>query len=130
VRGIMALAASAAVAAAAPVAPAQAELLGFEQLRAMCAGEAADSAEFRTGAAHALLREIYRSRCRMYLLGIADGLLHGQDGRQPPSCPGHDIVEPEIGDRLVEAVLDHAEAGEGGAAQIVGDVLRTRYGCG
>jgi hypothetical protein len=130
VRGIMALAASAAVAAAAPATPAEAELLSFEQLRAMCAGETADSTEFRTGSAHALLREIYRSRCRMYLLGIADGLLHREDSRQPRSCPGHDIAEPEIGDRLVEAVLDRTEAGEGGASEIVREVLRTRYGCG
>ena len=130
VRRIIGLAAMAAAAAAAPAAPAQAELFTFEQLRAMCAGEAADSAEFRTGAAHALLREIYRSRCRMYLLGIAEGLRHGDDGQQPPSCPDAAMNEPEIGDRLVEAVLGRTETGEVRVAQIVRDVLRTRYGCG
>ena len=129
VRRMLALAALAA-ASSVPAAPAHAEFFSFEQLRSMCRGEGADDAEFRTGAAHELLREIYRSRCRMYLLGEADFYLEGsaQEGGRP-SCLPAGTPQSEVGDYLVEAVLTRTEAPPGGVRELVRHVLRLQYNC-
>ena len=121
---IFALAALTAVAAVAPMHPAQAEFLTFEELRGLCRGETA-GAGFRTGAAHRLLAETYRARCRMYLLGRIDGFL--QERAAP--CARTQSAQAEAGDALVDALLNRAEPPDGGIAELVRDVVRSRYGC-
>lgn len=112
-----------------PPAPAHAEFFSFDQLRSMCRGEGADTVEFRTGAAQELLREIYRSRCRMYLLGEADFYLENaaSDGRRLPCLPAG-TRESEVADYLEEAVLNRPEP-RGGVRELVRNVLRLQYNC-
>jgi len=120
-----------ALAGTAPASPARAEFVRFEQLQGLCAGQAADAAEFRTEAAHMLLRDIYRARCRMYLLGLADGLFARWDVGPPAlACLRTERPEAEVADALIEAVLSRTAPPAGGVGEIVREVLRDRYGCG
>ena len=130
VRRILTLAAMVAAASIAPLSPARAEFFTYEQMRNMCRGETEETAEFRTGAAQRLLAETYRARCRMYLLGLADAYLQSRaEGREAPRCTWADMTESEVSQPLVEAVLDRADAPDGGINALVRDVLHSRFGC-
>jgi hypothetical protein len=129
-RRIFALACAAAVAAAAPVSPAHAEFYSFEALQNMCRGESVEEPEFRTGAARELLRDIYRSRCRMYLLGLADGFLDAAADERRITCLPLGTDESEVAAALVAELLGRTQPPRGGVGEIVRDVLRNRYNCG
>ena len=73
-------------AAAAPLQPARAEMYGIAELRGLCRGESPESAEFRTGAGYRLLAQVARERCRMYLLGVAEGQLDRRERSGGSSC--------------------------------------------
>jgi len=124
-----ALAAAAAAGAAAAAQPARAEFFGVEEMRALCRGETDDARQFRTDAGHRLLAQVSRERCRMYLLGLAEGRLRrtGQDGGG--RCLPAGTTEAEVADFLVGALVEGHEAG-GSVDEIVGEALRARYGCG
>ena len=127
---ILALAAATAAAASVPLAPVQAEFFTLAELRDMCRGAIGENAEFRTGAGHRLLAETYRARCRMYLLGVADGYLqtHAEtDARMACIRPG--TPEAEVAEPLIEAVLTRTDVPDDGIAALVREVLRSRFGC-
>ena len=74
------------------------------ELRMLCRGEAEGNPQFRTQAGYAMLAEYQRAKCRMYLLGLADGIGWQQaDGR---ACASPATAREALGDRLVEAVLE------------------------
>lgn len=124
------LAALAATASAIPAAPAQAEFFSYEQIRTMCRGEGNESAQFRTGAAYALLAESYRGRCRMYLLGHADAYLH-RDADRPEdrTCARAVPSDAEVADAIAEELVRRTEVPDGGIGEVVRDVLRARFAC-
>jgi hypothetical protein len=125
---IVALAALAT--AAAPLAPAHAEFFTLDEMRSMCRGETAETAEFRTGAGHRLLAETHRARCRMYLLGQVDGYLQARGEPQDRArCLGAAASQGQVADAIVEALLTRTEEPVGGLGALVRDVLRTRFGC-
>jgi len=91
----------------------------------MCRGQTDEPAEFRTQTAFELLAQHQRSKCRMYLLGLAEGL--AQSERGDATCLPPIADREALSDRLVAAVLE----GPGGAEipEIVRGVLRS-YDCG
>ena len=111
----------------APLTPAQAEFYTFQQLRDMCRGEVEDAPQFRTQAANQLLSESYRTRCRMYLLGMIDTLLIAD----PPGERRCELsaTEAEVTEPIVETIVGRNEAPEGGVAEIVREMLSSRFGC-
>ena len=112
--------------------PARAEFFTFEQLRNMCRGEVESTAEaqFRTGAAYALLAQSYRERCRMYLRGLADAYLQSRPIREGElHCIVEEMPEASAADVLSEALIRRSDAPAGGAAEVVRDVLKTDFGC-
>jgi hypothetical protein len=123
-------AALAATAATIPAAPAQAELLSYEQIRSLCRGEGNESAQFRTSAAYALLADSYRGRCRMYLLGQADAYLQ-RDADRPEerTCARAVPSVEDVADAIAEELVRRAEVPEGGIGEVVRDVLRARFAC-
>jgi hypothetical protein len=118
-----------AAALAAQAAPHQAEMFTLAEVRAMCEGKTEGAAEFRTGAAYQLLARIERDKCRMYLLGIAQGVERASAAMGQASCTPGPTFRDELADRLVEAVLRPAGDPAGGIVQIVRDVLGSRPGC-
>jgi hypothetical protein len=117
-------AALAAFVAAQPgAAPANGHFTAAE-VRAMCRGEAGGEARFRTQAAYALMAEVQRSKCRMYLLGVADGI--GPPDDRGRTCPPAVTEREALGDLLVAAVLQPPEASDRGVPDIVRTVLRAR----
>ena len=121
------LAVLAIAAATSPMDAAQAQFFTAGQMRAMCRGEVADAPQFRTRAANQLVAESYRSRCRMYLLGVADALLHNeQEGHR---CIGAGTAQAEVVEPIVAALLAHDETSQDEIAAIVREVLRSRFGC-
>ena len=120
-----------AAAASLPLVPAQAELFSYEQIRTMCRGEGDGNPQFRTRAGYALLAESYRGRCRMYLLGQADAYLQRQpESRDAAACVPAGASDSEVAEAIVEALLARDEPPAGGIAEVVRDVLRTRFACG
>ena len=127
IRRLVALGLAGAAAAAQP--PARAEFFGVEQMRSMCRGEDGDAPEFRTDAANRLVAQVARERCRMYLLGLAEGQLRRleQDGRGRCLPPG--TSDAEVADALVEALVRRPREAAGTVDELVQDALRARYGC-
>lgn len=110
--------------------PARAEFFSFEQLRNMCRGDVEGEAQFRTGAAYALLAQSHRERCRMYLLGLADAYLLSRPVREDGHhCIVEEMPEATAAQVLAEALIRRTEAPVGGAAEVVREVLRTDFGC-
>jgi len=94
-------------AAMAAQAPAQADgQFSMAEIRTMCRGESDEPAQFRTEAAFRLLADIQRNKCRMYLLGIADGI--GRGGGQGDRCPSQGPDRETQTDRMVAAILSDA----------------------
>lgn len=125
----MLIGAAALAGAAAPLQPARAELYGIDRLRALCRGEAPESAEFRTGAGYRLLAQVARERCRMYLLGLAEGQLDRRERAGGERCLPAGTDPARVADALAEALLAEPEGSGGTVAGLVRDALRARFGC-
>ena len=123
-------AALAAAASVFPAAPALAEFYSYEQIRTMCRGEGDEPAQFRTQAAHALLAESYRGRCRMYLLGRADAYLQRDADRPEDRSFARSVpADAEVADAIAEELVSRSEVPDGGIGEVVRDVLRARFAC-
>ena len=120
---------AAAAGALFPLQPARAELYDIDEMRALCRGESAESPEFRTGAGYRLLAQVARERCRMYLLGLAEGQVDRRERASGSRCLPAGTAPAQVADALVEAVLAEPEGSGGTLAGLVRDALRTRFGC-
>lgn len=99
------LAALAAPAARTDAVPADGHFTASE-LRVLCRGETETSPQFRTQAGYQMMAEYQRARCRMYLLGVADGIgWHQADDR---ACASASSERDSLGEQLVEAILQPA----------------------
>ena len=116
-----------ALSAAAAQAQPDTSYFNAAEIRTMCRGETEESPQFRTEAAFRLLAQVQRSKCRMYLLGLADGIGRGQPDQGRAACLPPASEREALADRLVEAVLN--ETGDADTPAIVRWVLRTVYGC-
>ena len=96
------------------------------EIRTMCRGETEEPSPFRTEAAIRLLAEHQRSKCRMYLLGLAEGLARSRQERDPPLCLPPRAERDGFADRLLDAVI--SEAG-GTLPSTVRRVILTHYRC-
>ena len=108
---------------------ARTEFFSLEQMQAMCRGESDESPGFRTGASYRLLAQLQRERCRMYLLGVAEGQLQRLEADGRESCLPVGTPEAEVADALVAALTARSEAAGGTVDELVQDALRARYGC-
>lgn len=118
-----------AVAGATVPQPARAEFFTLEQMRAMCRGEDDRAAEFRTGAGYRLLAQVARERCRMYLLGLAEGQLRRIEFEGRERCLPAGTTDAQVADALVAALADRPEQARASVDEVVQDALRSRYGC-
>ncbi|HYD14278.1 MAG TPA: hypothetical protein VEC11_15640 [Allosphingosinicella sp.] len=96
-------------------------LFSVAEMRAMCRGESDGDPRFRTQAAYELLAELQRAKCRMYLLGIAEGI--GE------ACAADPRGRDALGARLAAAVLRAPEDRETSVAALVRAELLLRPGC-
>ena len=98
------------------------------EVRTMCRGETEEPARFRTDAAFRLLAQHQRSNCRMYLLGLADGIGRSLQERESFCLPP--VTERDLlADRLAEAVLSGSGEADADIAAIVRQVLLSHYRC-
>ena len=116
--GAAALAAS--VAAQAGTAPPEGQFTAAE-LRVMCRGESAENPRFRTRAGYEMLAEYQRAKCRMYLLGVADGIGWHQAGGR--ACAPGAAERERLADQLVEAMLQPPATPDGSVRGIVAAAL-------
>jgi hypothetical protein len=97
------------------------------ELRVLCRGEAEGNPQFRTQAGYEMLAEYQRARCRMYLLGVADGIGWRQaDGR---ACAPGANDRDTLADQLVEFVLQSPITPEASIRGIVAAALLARPPC-
>ena len=109
--------------------PATAGSFSPAEIRTMCRGETEGPSPFRTEAAIRLLAEHQRSKCRMYLLGLAEGLARSGEGRDPPLCLPPRAERDGFADRLLDAVLSETGDDEAALPNIVRRVILTHYRC-
>ena len=119
------LAAAAAAGAQGP----RAEFFSLAEMRAMCRGESDEAPGFRTGASYRLLAQLQRERCRMFLLGIAEGQLQRLEADGHERCLPAGTPQAEVADALVATLAERSEAAGGTVDELVQDALRARYGC-
>ena len=112
----------------APLRPAHAQFVAFEQLRDLCRGGPDQGPQFRTAAANQLLAESYRARCRLYLLGLVDGLME-EDETPERRCIAPGTPEDEVTGPLIAALVAAPGEPEEGVVAIVREVLHSRFGC-
>ena len=108
---------------------ARTEFFSLEQMQAMCRGESDESPGFRTGASYRLLAQLQRERCRMYLLGVAEGQLQRLEADGRERCLPAGTSGAEVADTLVATLTERSEAAGGTVDELVQDALRARYGC-
>ena len=129
VRMAMTLGVLAAGATAAGAQTMRAEFFTVAEMRSMCRGESPESPEFRTGASFRLLAQLQRERCRMYLLGVAEGQLQRLEADGRENCLPAGTPEAEVADALVATLAERSEEASGTVDELVQDALRARYGC-
>lgn len=95
----------------------------------MCRGETDEPAEFRTEAAFRVLASHQRSKCRMYLLGLVDGLVASSRPGDRSFCLPPDFDRARMADRLIDRVLSDTADGEPNIPALVQSVLRTESRC-
>ena len=116
----------ASVTAQAGTAPADGHFTAVE-LRAMCRGEGEGNPQFRTSAGYEMLAEYRRARCRMYLLGVADGLGWRQtDGR---ACTHAANERDALADQLAEFMLQSPDTSDTSVRGIVAAALIAHPPC-
>ena len=99
----------------------------YAELRMMCRGETEGNPQFRTQASYEMLAQYQRAKCRMYLLGVADGIgWHRADAR---ACTPAANERETLGDQLVEAVLQAPVGPETSIRGIVAAALIARPPC-
>ena len=105
------------------------QFFSYEQIRTMCRGEGNEPAQFRTGAAYALLAGSYRAVAdvpagprRRYLHRDADRPEDRTCARSVPS-------DAEVADAIAEELSARTGSPEGGIGEVVRDVLRARFAC-
>ena len=99
------------------------------ELRTMCRGETDERAEFRTEAAFRVLASHQRSKCRMYLLGLVDGLVASSRPGDRLFCSPADFDRERMADRLMDSVLSDAADQEPNIPALVQNVLRAESRC-
>ena len=95
----------------------------------MCRGETDERAEFRTEAAFRVLASHQRSKCRMYLLGLVDGLVASSRPGDRLLCLPPDFDRERMADRLMDLVLSEAGNRERSIPALVQSVLRAEGRC-
>lgn len=106
------------------------ELIEGREVRAMCAGESREAAEFRTEAALALHAEIQRQKCRIYLLGIAEGIEAAAAARGEPRCVPYAADREALAEVLGDAVAARAGDPSARIGPIVRTAVRAQFACG
>ncbi len=112
------------------VTPPENELVSAADVRMMCAGESREPGDFRTSAAFALQAEIERQKCRMYLMGIAEGIEAASAARGEPRCVPSDAHREALAEVLTEAVAVRADEPGARVGDIVRAALRAQFSCG
>ena len=109
--------------------PAASGAFSADEIRTMCRGEGDEGAEFRTDAAFRLFVNYQRSRCRMYLLGVADGMIHSARLGEPGLCLPPGLDRERLADQLTEALLSEQAAADSSLPAIVERLLRSESRC-
>lgn len=95
----------------------------------MCRGETEEAHQFRTDAAFRLLAQHQRSKCRTYLLGLADGIGRYAHEGEPRLCLPPATERDVLANRLADAVLSRSSETDTSILGIVQRVLRSHYRC-
>src|SRR5688500_2256982 len=99
------------------------------EVRTMCRGETDQQAEFRTEAAFRVLASHQRSKCRMYLLGLVDGLVASSRPGDRSFGLAPDFDRERMAGRLMDSVLSDAADREQNIPALVQSVLSAESRC-